>query len=358
MKEFQGSHYQHKTRLKETLAAKLPMNGARLKCLSTLLLVLVQEKSINLVSLSLAFQGAAQPESSYRRLKRFFAEVRLDKLKVAQLILSFLPPPPYTVCVDRTNWQFGRCDINILVIAIAHRGVAFPIVWSFLEKRGNSSDDERIDLLQRLFELVKPRDLDFFLADREFIGVTWFNYLDKRHVPFAIRIRKDSLCNHWCSAYALFASLPIGEFKIVGNTCNPHGCRLRLVGMKLAHDDYAIIATNRKPAQAFLTYKRRWEIEMLFAALKKTGFDMESTHLTQLARLDTLFTLLALAFTWAHHIGEWLHDTKQKPLRLKSHLRREKSFFRHGLDHLRHLLKNLPLKHHDLHFCIRLLSRT
>ena len=38
---------------------------------------------------------------------------------------------------------------------------------------------------------------------------------------------------------------------------------------------------------------------MLFAALKKTGFDMESTHLTQLARLDTLFTLLALAFTWA-----------------------------------------------------------
>ena len=144
----------------------------------------------------------------------------------------------------------------------------------------------------------------------------WFNYLDKRHVPFAIRIRKDSLCNHRCPAYAPFAPLPRGELKIVNNAYNLHGCRLRLVGMKLAHDAYAVIATNRAPAQAFLAYKRRWEIETLFAALKKTGFNMESTQLTQLTRLCTLFTLLALAFTWAHHIGEWLHDTKQKPLRL------------------------------------------
>lgn len=80
------------------------MNGARLTCLSMLLLVLVQEKTVNLVSLSLAFQGGAQPESSYRRIKRFFTEIRLDEVKVAQLILMLLPPPPYTICIDPTNW--------------------------------------------------------------------------------------------------------------------------------------------------------------------------------------------------------------------------------------------------------------
>ena len=358
MKESQGSLFQHKTRLREILATRLPLNGARLKCLSMLLLALVQEKSVNLVSLSLAFQGKTKPESSYRRLKRFFAEVCLDKGQVTRLILNLLPPPPYTLCVDRTNWQFGRLDINILVIAIAHRGVAFPLVWSFLEKPGNSSSDERIDLLQDLFELVKPKDVAFFLADREFIGVTWFNYLGKRRVPFAIRIRKDSLCNNWCSAYALFDHLSVGELRCLNKSYNIYNCSLKLAGMKLARNDYAIIATNRAPAQAFLAYKRRWEIEMLFSALKKTGFDIEVTRFTRLAKLDTLFTVLALAFAWAHHVGEWLHDSKQKPLRLKSHLRREKSFFRHGLDHLRHLLKNLPLKHEDLHLCIRLLSRT
>ena len=332
------------------------MNGARLTCLSTLLLVLVQEKTVNLASLSLAFQGRAEPESAYRRIKRFFTEVRLDKVKVAQLILNLLPPPPYTVCVDRTNWQFGNLDINILVIAIADRGVAFPIVWSFLNKGGNSSSEERISLLQCFFELVAPKDVAFFLADREFIGVTWVNYLDKRQVPFAIRIRKDSLCDNWCPVRALFAHLAIGELKVLNNSYSIYGCDLRAAGMKLSGSDYLIVATNRAPAQAFVAYKRRWEIEMLFSALKTTGFELEASHLTQLYKLDTLFTLLALAFTWAHHIGEWLHDSKRKLLRIKSHLRREKSFFRHGLDHLRHLLKNLHLKHDDLLFCIQLLS--
>ena len=334
------------------------MNKARLRCLSTLILVLIQEKSVNLVSLSLAFQGQAKPESSYRRIKRFFSEVSLDKEGVARLVLSLLPPPPYTLCVDRTNWRFGSLDINILVIAVSHRGVAFPLVWTLLEKKGNSSSDERIDLLYELFKLIKPQDIDFFLADREFIGVTWFNYLDKRRVPFAIRIRKDSLCENWCPAYALFAQFPEGQLHVLSHAHKVYGCTLRLVGMKLAHQDYLIIATNRVPTSAFLAYRRRWEIEMLFSALKITGFDIESTHLAKLSKLDTLFTLLALALVWAHHIGEWLHDSNLKPLRLKSHLRREKSFFRHGLDHLRFLLKNLPLKHPDLSFCIQLLSRT
>ena len=66
MKESQGSLLQHKTRLKEILATRLLLNGARLKCLSTLILVLIQEKSVNFVSLSLAFQGVAQPESPYQ----------------------------------------------------------------------------------------------------------------------------------------------------------------------------------------------------------------------------------------------------------------------------------------------------
>jgi len=335
----------------------LPLNRARLSCLSLVILALIQEKSVNLVNLSLAFQGKTKPESSYRRLKRFFAEVRLDQLQVARLVLGFLPPPPYTLCLDRTNWQFGRLDINILVIAIAHRGTAFPVVWTLLDKPGNSSCAERIELLKRCLALMKAEDITFLLADREFIGENWFHYLDKRRVPFAIRIRKDSLCDSLCSVSALFSHLPSGELKLLNQSYRIHGCNVRLAGMKLSAHDYAIIATNRPPAQAFLAYQRRWDVEMLFSDLKTTGFDLESTHLAY-AKLDTLFALLAIAFAWAHHVGEWLHDTRRKPLRRKSHLRREKSFFRHGLDHLRHLLKNLPFKHRDLLLAIRLLSRT
>ena len=336
----------------------MPMHKARLRFMSMLLLVLIQEKTVNLVDLSLAFQGLAKPESNYRRLKRFFTEVRLDQTAISKLILSLLPSAPYNVCVDRTNWKFGKSNINILVIAIAHRGIAFPVAWRLLNKRGNSSSDERIDLLKSFLELVKPHEIHYFLADREFIGDTWFNYLDTRKIAFAIRIRNNSLIDHWCNVYALFAHLPIGELRLLQHSYAIYGCQLKLAGMRTSQNDYVIIVTNRKPASAFTAYRRRWEIEMLFAALKKTGFDIEATHISDSAKLTTLFTVLAVAFAWAHYVGEWLHDSKTKLLKLKSHQRRQKSFFRHGLDHLRHLLKNIRFKSDDLLFCIQLLSRT
>ena len=43
--------------------------------------------------------------------------------------------------------------------------------------------------------------------------------------------------------------------------------------------------------------------------------------------------LLAIAFSWAHKVGEWRH-TFVKPLRIKKHGRPEQSLFRYGLDHL------------------------
>ncbi len=356
MNKSEESPYQHRIELEEKLGKHLALNKARLSCLSLLVLSLIQEKTVNLVRLSLSFQGKAQAESHYRRLKRFFSEVNLDEAVIARLILNFLPSAPYIVCVDRTNWKFGKANINILVIAIAHRGIAFPIVWSFLEKQANSSTEERIDLLKRFLELVKPHDIEFFVADREFIGDTWFNYLDNRKVAFAIRLRNNSLVDNWCKVFALFSHLPVGELKLLQQSYQICNCSLQLSGMKLAHNDYAIIVTNRHPAKAFIAYQKRWEIEMLFAALKKTGFDIEATHMTRLTKLNTLLSVLALTFVWAHRIGEWLHDSKTKVLKRKAHRRREKSFFRHGIDYLKHLLSNLAIRLPEFSFSLQLLE--
>ena len=203
--------------------------------------------------------------------------------------------------------------------------------------------------------MVEAHEISFFLADREFIGDTWFNYLDKRGVAFAIRLRNNSLADNWCNVYALFAHLAIGELKLLHKQYEICACQLSLSGMKISHNDYAIIATNRHPATAFTAYKKRWQIERLFSALKKTGFNIEATHMTKTAKLNTLFALLVLAFVWAHLIGEWLHDSKTKVLKLKAHLRREKSFFRHGLDHIKYLLSNIAFMLPQFRFCLDLL---
>ena len=50
--------------------------------------------------------------------------------------------------------------------------------------------------------------------------------------------------------------------------------------------------------------------------------------------------LLAIAFCWAHKVGEWKNQAI-KPLKVKTHGRLEQSVFRYGLDHLTdHILHN------------------
>ncbi|MCP4398803.1 MAG: hypothetical protein GY801_16085 [bacterium] len=41
-------------------------------------------------------------------------------------------------------------DINILVLAVAYKGVAVPFLWVFLDKRGHSNSYERIGLLKHV----------------------------------------------------------------------------------------------------------------------------------------------------------------------------------------------------------------
>ena len=82
-KNLSGSLYEHKTSLEKIIGSNLSMHRARLKFMSMLLLVLIQEKTVNLVNLSLGFEGLAKPESNYRRLRRFFSEVSLDQARVS-----------------------------------------------------------------------------------------------------------------------------------------------------------------------------------------------------------------------------------------------------------------------------------
>lgn len=43
-----------------------------------------------------------------------------------------------------------------------------------------------------------------------------------------------------------------------------------------------------------------------------------------------MLAILALTFIWAHLVGQWQHQ--QKPIKLKSHKRLEKSVFRVGME--------------------------
>ena len=80
-------------------------------------------------------------------------------------------------------------------------------------------------------------------------------------------------------------------------------------------------------------YKQRWQIETLFRGLKSSGFNLEDTHVTDLERLEKLFSLTMIAFVWCYKIGDYL-DENVKKITIKKHGRRAVSVFKHGLDYL------------------------
>src|SRR3954469_3629740 len=85
--------------------------------------------------------SAAQITSVHRRLERFFSDVRLNQAEVARLVVAAesLSAHPWHLAIERTNWQFGKTDLNILVLSVAHGNVCIPLFWRVLDKAGNSN---------------------------------------------------------------------------------------------------------------------------------------------------------------------------------------------------------------------------
>jgi len=175
-------------------------------------------------------------------------------------------------------------------------------------------------------------------------------YLIKNEIKLRIRIQHNTRVarcrNGTAPAYNFFRNLPRGEVIQLRGQRAVWGQKLSVTGMRLmSGESLTILSLDASRVTAILgDDKRRWEIETLFKALKSRGFDFEATHLTGLDRIERLLALLAIAFCWAHLLGEWLHE--QKPIPIKSHYRPAISIFRYGLDWLRAILFNMTEKLH------------
>lgn len=93
-----------------------------------------------------------------------------------------------------------------------------------------------------------------------------------------------------------FLNLSQGQALSLHNRHFICGQWLFVTGMKLDKGDYLLIVTNANPKDSLSFYAQRWEIEQFFKAIKKTGFDFEATHLTDLDRINTLLSLVIIAF--------------------------------------------------------------
>jgi len=115
------------------------LNLARVKLICLFIRALCKIKTINYDRLASGFDTKVDKKSSYRRIQRFMKEFEFPMKVVSMLIFKLLPETKnLTLVLDRTNWKFGQKNINILMLGISYKNVAFPLMFKMLNKRGNS----------------------------------------------------------------------------------------------------------------------------------------------------------------------------------------------------------------------------
>lgn len=335
--------------LKEELSQLFAGQSQRLTMLSKLIIGMLKLSTISYSKLCLVINPSVKKESNFKRIQRFMKSFKFGKTSYINFVWGLFANSEKWVAlsIDRTNWKFGKCNINILLIGISYRGTAIPLIWKMLDKRGNSSQEERIDLMDELLEILteeQTKKIKCLLADREFIGKQWITYLKDLSFTFFIRIRNNTLVRKGGESKEVHAKRLFNctYFRSLRNRRVLFGHRLYIGGLKTGNNEWLIIISNTTVKHADKYYGERWGIEVFFGACKRRGFNFEDTHVTKLDRVSNLVFLIAIAFCWAMKTGETLLENgHQIPIKkLKNRRAKLFSIFRIGLDRLKELLLN------------------
>ena len=255
------------------------------------------------------------PSSHYRRLTRFFKdwgnnqELRHDLMRQNLLLLKKLGHK--TLVIDGTSWKIGETCVHYLVVSILVGKVAVPLYWTQLGKIGASSQCERKEMFEKALSLFDLKGMSL-LADREYIGKEWFNYLKANKINFVIRMRMGD--------YESDVDATKGKsYQQMLARCASKGKSLQR-NITLDAQSYTMVMmknpkhSSPEPVFIFLTtlsdakkaadiYAKRWKIECLFKHLKTNGYNLEDLNLKDTGKTLLMFTIVATAYVLAIREG-------------------------------------------------------
>ncbi len=323
------------------------MNKARISAMSMIICALCKVQQVAYTKLASAFDTTATPNSSLRRIQRLIAECILDTDLIAKLILKLIPVTgPYTLTMDRTNWKFSTTNINILTLGIVYEGMAFPVVFKMMDKRGNSNTQERIELVQRFLRLSGNDSIAHLMADREFVGSEWLDFLNRMQIHYHIRIRENfRVARHGKETRAswLFNDLKVGESKHLNAIYYVNNQMCYLSGSKVkdknGKPELQILVSYCDAEKSLEMYRQRWQTETMYKGLKSSGFNIENSHVRELNRMSNLFAIIMIAYVWCYLVGIYINN-HIKEIKVLKHGRRAVSLFKYGLDYIADCLIN------------------
>lgn len=344
------------------------ISGSKLKNLLQISCCILVSRSCNLQKCrdelsAITGEQALKQHTAYARLKRVFQTgLILPVLKTLFLFILYLvnPGAKCLLILDRTEFSVGKRWVNLLVIGLEWHGVFVPLVWKDLGKRRISSQQERIDLLDRLLAWWKASRILFpvlcLTGDREFTGHRWIMALESRNISYVIRIKSNLRFPVWFEGQLkdrlislkvlarYMDKMGLTQMEIVINgTLITNVIKLPQENPK-DKEDFILLITNLKDKdQCQEIFRRRWPIECCFKHMKSNGFDLEKLSLDGQHKIELLFGILSFVYVLAIRQGviKGYEDTVPVKKYDNGKIYREQSLFRFGLFHLKKIVKEL-----------------
>lgn len=165
---------------------------SRQKFVSQFVVALLKSRNVQFCEVAQHLNDAVKLASNETRIQDFFRQADLNYLVLAQLLVTLLPATgKLRLCLDRTEWDVGRCQVNILLVTVGRGAFQVPLYWELLDNRsGNSSAADRIALLQACVQVLGRQRIGLVVGDREFVGHACLNWLRANNLPFVMRLPK------------------------------------------------------------------------------------------------------------------------------------------------------------------------
>ena len=316
---------------------------SRQEFLCSLLEGLIKSRSVLFSEIADKIDLDIKPESIERRIQGFFQKTSFDYLQLGKLLLGFVHHHRVILSIDRTEWDFGLVQVNILCAVVSIGKMAVPVYFEMLDNNsGNSSASDRISLFKSLVKLVGKDRVELLVMDREFVGHKWLSWLKAEGIPFCVRVPK-----HHTVLFSDGSRVHIGELLQDSGrfTAKQVVVDQVVVNISLSYDakgELLYLIGTGEPRNLPRQYKKRWSIEVFFQALKGRGFNLEKSCLKSIEKYKKLFAVVCLAYTVCWATG--IQDGRQNPVKQKNHGYPQYSVFRRGMNLLRKFYKNQVLE--------------
>lgn len=293
-----------------------PLYKRRLDNLAWMIVGIHQAQHVHLSKIADHRPGAATLESKTHQFRRFVANEALDaRAYYEPLARQLLQQAAEADAHGRLRLLLDALELpgrrKILMLALAYRRRALPILWQVWRGKGATGAQVQMDLLDHLWDLVPEHAHPIVVADGEFSSVELMKHLDGNGWGYRLRLSMDTQVH-----------LPDGTIRSLAELAPKPGERryLQRVYLTALHaygpmnvalywqpgeDKPWCIATDEEAAsyQTLSVYSRRMWVEQLFGDLEGGGFHLDQSRLYEPERLSRLLLAVCLAYVWLMYVG-------------------------------------------------------